>query len=442
MRDLKTVYFQELKDRTFKAYAEDVDNGMVRQRELEEKVLMYYRRTTPSLQEFYSRYTPEWEAFYSSQHLPDEAFLQYLKQMRSAFKRRYELTELNVDYYIRLLEDVSRSSKEEFPAKDFFLDKWYRLLTRKEYDYQYMHIESLCENFSLLARKQGQESGNKLLGSRMEWLLHNHPDLYRRMIPYEALMKRNPSIRQLVRLLGKKHHDLQKYDFLSGIDKKKLIRHSPHSDITGVTLGDNLNSLLPIEYCYLADDALRAIFMERYAEKRLQLFDYKSKTPDAVKDDRHRVSGQGPYIVCVDTSGSMQGDREMLAKSAILAIAQLTEKTHRKCYVINFSDEAVALLVEDLMRDMPKLAEFLNKRFDGGTDIEPALREAAHIINGNDFKESDIVLISDFEMPPLCCDLTEQVRQIKRRKTSFFGLVFGNKPEPDFLNLCDRYWEM
>ena len=65
----------------------------------------------------------------------------------------------------------------------------------------------------------------------------------------------------------------------------------------------------------------------------------------------------------MDTSGSMQGNREILSKSAILAIAQLTEKTHRKCYVINFSDEAVSLLIEDLGRDMPRLAEFLNKRF-------------------------------------------------------------------------------
>ena len=397
------IYSQELKDRTFKAYEEDVSNGVVRQRELEEKVLMYYRRTTPSLQEYYSRYTPEWEAFYSSEHLPDMAFLQYLKQMRGAFKKRYELAELNIDYYISLLENASLLRGEGARTKEFFLDKWHQLLTRKEYDYQYMHINSLCEGFDLLIRKQGKESGNKLLGSRMEWLLHNYPDLYRRMLPYETVMKRNPAIRQLARLLGKKHRDQQKYDSLSGVDKKRLIRHSPHSDITGVTLGNDLNSLLPVEYCYLADDALRAVFMERYAEKRLQQFDYQSKETEPVKDDKHKVSGQGPYIICVDTSGSMQGDRG---------------------------------------RDMPRLAEFLNKRFDGGTDIEPALREAAHIINGNDFRESDIVLISDFEMPPLSRDLMEQVKVIKRRKTSFFGLVFGNKPEMEYLNLCERYWEM
>ena len=168
------IYSQELKDRTFKAYEEDVSNGVVRQRELEEKVLMYYRRTTPSLQEYYSRYTPEWEAFYSSEHLPDMAFLQYLKQMRGAFKKRYELAELNIDYYISLLENASLLRGEGARTKEFFLDKWHQLLTRKEYDYQYMHINSLCEGFDLLIRKQGKESGNKLLGSRMEWLLHNY----------------------------------------------------------------------------------------------------------------------------------------------------------------------------------------------------------------------------------------------------------------------------
>jgi len=436
------IYSHELKERTFKAYEADVNNGIVRQRELEEKVLMYYRRTTPSLQEYYSRYTPEWEAFYSSERLSDMAFLQYLKQMRGAFKKRYELSELNIDYYITQMENRSLLKGEASQIKEFFLDKWHQLLTRKEYDYQYVHIDALCQSFDLLIRKQGQESGNRTLGSRMQWLLHNYPDLYQRMLPFEQVMKRNPCIQELARLLGKKHREQQKYDSLSGVDKKMLLRHSPHSDITGVTLGNDLNSLLPIEYCYLAEDSLRTVFMERYAEKRLQMFDYKSNEKDPVQDDKHKVSGQGPYIICVDTSGSMQGDRELLSKSAILAIAQLTERTHRKCYVINFSDEAVSLLIEDLGRDMPKLAEFLNKRFDGGTDIEPALREATHIINGNDFRESDIVLISDFEMPPLSRDLQEQMKQIKRRKTSFFGLVFGNRPEMEYLNLCERYWEM
>ena len=117
------IYSQELKDRTFKAYGDDIGSGVVRRHELEEKVLAYYRRTTPSLQEYYSRYTPEWDAFYSSEHLPDMAFLQFLKQMRSAFKKRYELSELNIDYYISQMEGCSLLKGEATQTKEFFNKK-------------------------------------------------------------------------------------------------------------------------------------------------------------------------------------------------------------------------------------------------------------------------------------------------------------------------------
>ena len=425
-----------------KAFEADLASGMLRKAELEEKVMAYYRKTTPSLQEYYSRYTPEWDAFYSCLHLPVFSFVEYLKQMRGAFKKRYELAELNIDYYIRELSDAWEFRREGGELKEFFLDKWYGLLNRKEYDYQYRHIDILCNDFYLLQRRHGSQANNQAISSRIEWLLQNFPHLYEKLLPYERAMKRHPAIRQLIQMLGKRSKDNQKYDCTSGIDKQRLVCHSTQSDITGITQGNNLNSLLPIEYCYLADETMRPLFLERFTEKRLQVFDYKSEETASNKDKRHKVSGQGPYIICVDTSGSMIGEREVLSKSAILAIAQLTEKTHRKCYVINFSDEAVALSIEDLGKDIPKLAEFLNQRFEGGTDINPALKEASHIINGGDYQDSDIILISDFEMPPVNNHTAELIRQMKARKTSFFGLVFGNKPEMEYLNICEKYWEM
>ena len=425
-----------------KAFEADLASGMLRKAELEEKVMAYYRKTTPSLQEYYSRYTPEWDAFYSCLHLPVFSFVEYLKQMRGAFKKRYELAELNIDYYIRELSDAWEFRREGGELKEFFLDKWYGLLNRKEYDYQYRHIDTLCNDFYLLQRRHGSQANNQAISSRIEWLLQNFPHLYEKLLPYERAMKRHPAIRQLIQMLGKRSKDNQKYDCTSGIAKQRLVSHSTQSDITGITQGNNLNSLLPIEYCYLADETMRPLFLERFTEKRLQVFDYKSEETASNKDKRHKVSGQGPYIICVDTSGSMIGEREVLSKSAILAIAQLTEKTHRKCYVINFSDEAVALSIEDLGKDIPKLAEFLNQRFEGGTDINPALKEASHIINGGDYQDSDIILISDFEMPPVNNHTAELIRQMKARKTSFFGLVFGTRPDMEYLNICEKYWEM
>ena len=436
------IYSRELKERTLNVFEADLASGILRKAELEEKILAYYRKTSPSLQEFYSRYTPEWDAFYSCLHLPVFSLVEYLRQMRAAFKKRYRLSELNIEYYIRQLADAWECRGEGDELKELFLDKWFALLNQKEYDYQYNHIESLCNSFYLLQRKNGHQADNAPFHSRIEWLTHTNPDLRNELLVYERSMKNHPAIRQLIQLLGKRSKDNLKIDSASGINKRLLVSHATNSDITGITLGDNLNSLLPIEYCFLADDKLRPVFLERYAEKRLQVFDYKSEQTAGFLGVPEKVSGQGPFIICVDTSGSMQGERERLAKSAILAVAMLTEKTRRKCYVINFSDDAVALLIEDLGRDIPKLVEFLKQSFHGGTDIEPALNETSHIINGNDFQDSDVVLISDFEIPPMGYHLSERVRRLKLRKTSFFALVFGNHPESEYLQLCDKYWNM
>ena len=113
--------------------------------------------------------------------------------------------------------------------------------------------------------------------------------------------------------------------------------------------------------------------MQRYVEKRLQQFDsYSHEYTSAPSPEKKKVSSQGPYIICIDTSGSMREGREHLAKSAVLAIARLTEATSRKCYVINFSEDIQTLLIRDLKTDFPMLVDFLQRRFDGGTDVRPA----------------------------------------------------------------------
>ena len=411
--------------------------------ELESAVWDYYRKTSPSLQEFYSRYTPEWEHFYDAELLPTSDFLPFLRQMQTAFRKRYVLAELNVPYYIERMEQTARQGTEQKAVQELFLDKWHSLLTAKEFDYQYHHIASLCEDFLLLNSGKGMKTASNLIGSRIKWLLFNHPELYRQVVPYEKAMEENRHIRELVRVLGKRSKGEKRFDALSGIAKEQFVRRSTQSDIEGITLGNDLNHLLPIEYCYLAEERLRPVFMQRYVEKRLQVFDSRSQEDrSTLQTGKKKVSGQGPFVVCLDTSGSMEGKREQLAKSALLAIAKLTETTHRKCYVINFSEETSHLLINDLYTDLPMLVEFLNQRFGGGTNMEEAVDEAVRMTTQNGWHGSDIVMISDFEMPPASDRLMSQVAHLKRKGTSFYALVFGTRPEQDYLNLCERVWNM
>lgn len=343
--------------------------------ELEECVWDYYRKTVPSLQEFYSRYTPEWEVFYANETLSPADFLTFLQRMETAFRKRYTLAELDVSYYIGRLSQLPEGSEERAALQELFLDKWHHLLSVKEYDYQYQHLFRLCDGFALLDKSFGLKTEGNLRGSRVKWLLRNHPELYQKVVPYEKAMEQNRQIRELVRCLGKNVGGRKEsFDSLSGLRADSLIHHAAQSDVEGVTLGDDLNSLLPVEYCYLTDEVLYPFFMQRYVEKRLQQFDSYSREDRSDRSpEKKKVSAQGPYIICVDTSGSMREGRERLAKSAVLAIARLTEATSRKCYVINFSEDIQTLLVRDLKTDFPVLVDFLQRRFDGGTDVRPAL---------------------------------------------------------------------
>ena len=110
--------------------------------------------------------------------------------------------------------------------------------------------------------------------------------------------------------------------------------------------------------------------------------------------------------------------------------------------MINFSEDIECLLISDVSRDMPLLCDFLCKRFDEGTDILPAIREAVTLVRTHGWHKAHIVMISDFEMPPPDDRFMEAVRKAKLMETSFYAMVFGTRPETDYLSLCDKWWDM
>ena len=232
LKDLKTRYLEQLRTKSFEVLQEALHRGTVLPREVEDEVWTYYRKTAPSLQEFYSRYTPEWDAFYENENLSPDLFLDFLRRMQSAFRKRYALSELNVAYYIESLERLPLWSEERKRMQEFFLNKWHHLLTVKESDYQYLHIRELCEGFVLLDKASGMKTVENVIGSRLRWLLLNHPELYRSLAPYEKEWEHNRNLQELVRLLGRNSRgEKREFASFSGIRKEQLVHHAVRSDI-------------------------------------------------------------------------------------------------------------------------------------------------------------------------------------------------------------------
>ena len=75
------------------------------------------------------------------------------------------------------------------------------------------------------------------------------------------------------------------------------------------------------------------------------------------------------------------------------------------------------LLIRDLKTDFPMLVDFLQRRFDGGTDARPAFAEALMMLRTHGWQRADVVMISDFEMPPPDDVLLADIHRARLRGT-------------------------
>jgi uncharacterized protein with von Willebrand factor type A (vWA) domain len=98
-----------------------------------------------------------------------------------------------------------------------------------------------------------------------------------------------------------------------------------------------------------------------------------------------RPAGElGPIIVCLDTSGSMYGAREVVAKALVLECMRGAQMQARKCYVYAFSGpgQVRALDLSEPQVALEKLLDFLECSFQGGTDVDQPLELALERLNG------------------------------------------------------------
>jgi uncharacterized protein with von Willebrand factor type A (vWA) domain len=115
-------------------------------------------------------------------------------------------------------------------------------------------------------------------------------------------------IKDVVRRMGRLP-DVDGHDRLTiQTGSSHRLEHSSGSDIEGVTIGRDLNALMPFELAQYSDSDLEGLFFKKYLTSRLQVFRYKSEISKPSRKLRsERASRRGPMIVCIDSSASMYG---------------------------------------------------------------------------------------------------------------------------------------
>ena len=144
--------------------------------------------------------------------------------------------------------------------------------------------------------------------------------------------------------------------------------------------------------------------------------DIKEEERDVKKKDK-----KGPIIVCVDTSGSMAGTPECIAKAITLCMASIAYKQNRDCYLINFSTT-----IETFDFKPPKgikdLIVFLKSSFHGGTDVMSALDEGLKMMQEGSYKKADLLVISDFIFPMDDVQTLNKVKKQRQNDNYFYAL--------------------
>ena len=215
------------------------------------------------------------------------------------------------------------------------------------------------------------------------------------------------------------------------------------SDIVGVQEGNDVLSVLPSEYVYLSSPLLEPVFYVKYADRRLQTFAHRSCSPARpVRQGREKeeVQRKGAMIVCVDTSGSMFGRKERIAKSMAWELVEMARKRRRPLYLITFAVRVRCVEVTSLAPD-EWYRDFLKATFTGGTDCNAVLRKALKMLGHEGFAFADVLLVSDFEFGECTEAVQAGILEARQRGTRFYGLSLGKAPNK-LCGLFDKIWQV
>jgi uncharacterized protein with von Willebrand factor type A (vWA) domain len=146
----------------------------------------------------------------------------------------------------------------------------------------------------------------------------------------------------------------------------------------------------------------------------------------------------GPIIVCLDTSGSMAGAREVVAKAVALECARGARRSGRACFLYAFSGPGDVVELDVRLGDpgaLAKLLAFLRGSFGGGTDADaPLLRSLARLESeegGGDWARADILMVTDGEIAPPSPDVLARLDAAKAGLgLEVHGLLVGRAGAP------------
>jgi uncharacterized protein with von Willebrand factor type A (vWA) domain len=281
------------------------------------------------------------------------------------------------------------------------------------------------------------------------------------MVRLRKLLEQIPQLKELIRTLGKMqisteeeamHVMEQLFEPVKRLFEEIKDIQSPLApmETRGITRSDDISRMLPSELVFLGHPQLKMLWHARRAEKALLTYRVEGVLSEHVMTEKEVLESKqqpgkkerlerGPIIVCLDTSGSMQGTPEMVAKALTLEAMRVAHKEKRACYLYAFSgpQQVIEHQLELTEQGLTEFMAFLIQSFHGGTDIQAPLEKAVAKRDTEEWKRADIMIVTDgeFSVPSNTVELINKAK--KQDKLRVHGVLVGGFHSSAIEQLCN-----
>jgi uncharacterized protein with von Willebrand factor type A (vWA) domain len=259
-------------------------------------------------------------------------------------------------------------------------------------------------------------------------MLELHRTYFANLRKYSKIVERSEDIRKILDHIGR-------IEMEYGARRQSMASYS-HSEMHSVTTSGDLQHMLPVESVKLQDETLKSLFFAKWIEGKLLTYQLTGRNWAGGARKR-----RGPMVAMVDTSGSMHGAPEVVAKSIILALVRRMLKEGRDVKVFLFSSvgQTSGIELTDVKKMATEFLDFLNYTFEGGTDFNTALEEGLGALKERQYRNADILFITD----GLSIVSDERViagldAMKKNNGTRLFTIIIGNDDAGGMDRFSDR----
>ncbi len=244
----------------------------------------------------------------------------------------------------------------------------------------------------------------------------------------------------LGRLKNTEDHESSFDEIFEPIKRNKdLLKEIPDAvpeSFDGVELSSSIARMLPSESILLLRPQLKKLFHLKRIEEKLNTYrpegtrlEKEIMDEEKAEKSNQKKPKKGPIILCLDTSGSMHGTPENVAKAIALVLLKIAYAEKRPYMMYNFSGPGNFAKSEYIPTDSNQMIidvlNLIGQRFGGGTDVDGPLKAAIKEIETKDWQKADILMVSDggFDVSD---QLVQDVKNCHQKHgTRFHGLLIG-----------------